>query len=80
MSNIYLRLINGIQPPLPVESAGNPVEFHQPSAYGRFPINLKLSPTGDVLESTCSVELHSKLGRVFQKRRPRTSRKRFFRK
>ena len=70
MPNIYLRLINGIRPPLPVKSVGSPVEFQQPSAYGNFPIDLKLSPTGDVLESTCSVELHSKLASVLSETTP----------
>jgi hypothetical protein len=70
MPNICLRLVNGIQPPLPVESAGSPVEFQQPPAYGSVPIDLKLSPTGDVLESMCSVELPSKLAKVLSETTP----------
>jgi hypothetical protein len=61
MPRVHLRHSNGIQPSLSIRSADSFIEFQQPSGYNGRPIDLKISLTGDALESSCSVELRQEL-------------------
>jgi len=70
MPRVHLRHSNGIQPSLSIRSADSFIEFQQPPEYSGRPIDLKISLTGNTLESSCSVELRQELAKSLSETPP----------